>query len=301
MLLVHVACLLLLYSSRHARVDATIFPGNGSEISQLNRSVIEQLQKSNAGYSPYWQENCPSELLSRAISPDEEFTLEGKYIHHRSRVAIEHFLLVLNKLGLKPEDAWKTHVQNKPPIFGIAFSGGGFRASLNAASMYYALDERAQITPGSGIFQSLSYMTGLSGGSWFVGAVSIHDFPTADKLVSNVWNYFQREPLSASQGLSWLQYWLLITARVKAKRDAGFPVSAVDYWTNIIAPCVLGSSAIEASWSAVQNTSAFQAKRMPYPIITFVGKKDSKNVGINSNVVRYGLAISICANANPIV
>ena len=47
------------------------------------------------------------------------------------------------------------------PVIGIMGSGGGFRAACGLSGVMVALEE-------SGIFNCSTYLTGLSGSSWYV-------------------------------------------------------------------------------------------------------------------------------------
>lgn len=72
------------------------------------------------------------------------------------------------------------------PTVGIAVSGGGFRAALVGAGTFNALDGRntTAVQAGTGgVWQLASYMTGLSGGSWFVGSLAINSNPSIYDLV----------------------------------------------------------------------------------------------------------------------
>lgn len=76
--------------------------------------------------------------------------------------------------------------QTTGPTVGIAVSGGGFRAALVGAGTFNALDGRntTAVQAGTGgVWQLASYMTGLSGGSWFVGSLAINSNPSIYDLV----------------------------------------------------------------------------------------------------------------------
>jgi lysophospholipase len=73
------------------------------------------------------------------------------------------------------------------PTLGIAVSGGGFRAALYGAGTINALDGRNSTSTSAGtggVLQMASYLTGLSGGSWFLGSYAIHDMPAIYDLVT---------------------------------------------------------------------------------------------------------------------
>lgn len=72
------------------------------------------------------------------------------------------------------------------PNVGIAVSGGGFRAALYGAGTFSAFDGRndSAVQAGTGgVWQLATYMTGLSGGSWFVGSLAINNAPSIQALV----------------------------------------------------------------------------------------------------------------------
>lgn len=72
------------------------------------------------------------------------------------------------------------------PTVGIAVSGGGFRAALVGAGMFNAFDGRnkSAVKAGTGgVLQLASYMTGLSGGAWFVSSLAINSHPSMHDLI----------------------------------------------------------------------------------------------------------------------
>ena len=68
----------------------------------------------------------------------------------------------------------------------IAVSGGGYRAALYGAGALSALDSRNSTGASAGtggVLQLATYLSGLSGGSWMVSSLAIHDMPTLTDLV----------------------------------------------------------------------------------------------------------------------
>ena len=63
----------------------------------------------------------------------------------------------------------------------------------------------------SGFLQTNTYITGLSGGSWLIGGVAVHDFATIDTLRNDYWHL--QDNLVAPSGLA---------NQVRQKSDAGF-------------------------------------------------------------------------------
>lgn len=72
------------------------------------------------------------------------------------------------------------------PTVGLAVSGGGYRAALVGAGTFNAFDQRnnSAVQAGTGgVLQLASYMTGLSGGSWFVSSLAVNNIPPIQDLV----------------------------------------------------------------------------------------------------------------------
>lgn len=154
-------------------------------------------------------------------------------------------------------DAWRTYLANvqsaatvdlpdyvsdlldsdDAPTMGIAMSGGGYRAALFGAGVLNALDGRndsaAHVGTG-GLLQAATYLTGLSGGSWLVGSLAQHDFPSITSLVSG-WTTTV-DLCEPEGGLEKnLGYWKELMEEVRGKHKAGFAVTIVDLWARSIA------------------------------------------------------------------
>lgn len=75
------------------------------------------------------------------------------------------------------------------PNIRFAFSGGGYRALLNGAGALAAFDSRTYGSDAaghlSGLLQSSTYITGLSGGSWLVGSIFMNDFASVEVIMDN--------------------------------------------------------------------------------------------------------------------
>ena len=73
----------------------------------------------------------------------------------------------------------------------------------------------------SGFLQTNTYISGLSGGSWLVGAVAVHDFATIDILRSEYW--YLEDNLVAPSGLAnKTTLYTDLYDQVQQKSDAGF-------------------------------------------------------------------------------
>lgn len=103
-------------------------------------------------YAPV-KTSCPSTALVRpanGISPDE-----SNYFNSRKAKADVGLAAWLKGRGNFSTD--------RLPSVGLASSGGGFRALLEGAGVVQALDGRDSNVGTSGLYQGLTYESGLSG------------------------------------------------------------------------------------------------------------------------------------------
>jgi lysophospholipase len=148
------------------------------------------------------------------------------------------------------------------PKVAIAFSGGGLRAMLSGAGVFDGLDSRSttakpNLNDGkptvNGLLDWASYMTGtspssppppltrpaylgtsgymltsgLSGGSWLIGASAQNNYATIDTLRTKIWKKPQLIPDLSDFGFSFANM-----ASDFARKNAAFSdlASLVDLW-----------------------------------------------------------------------
>lgn len=113
---------------------------------------------------------------------------EKSYIEQRNLKTSSAHKQFLDRVGIGDDFDVENFYEllSKPVIISIAISGGGFRSMLNGAGALSAFDSR---TPNSsdaghlgGILQSASYLAGVSGGSWLVSSLVMHDFKPVVEL-----------------------------------------------------------------------------------------------------------------------
>lgn len=102
----------------------------------------------------------------------------------------------------------------------MAVSGGGYRAALYGAGTLSGFDSRNTSSSSAGtggLLQLTTYLSGLSGGSWMVSSLAIHDMPPLNELV-----------LGSDTQEGWqLQYNLLVPGGVLSVFDNN------DYYDNL--------------------------------------------------------------------
>ncbi|KAG6373882.1 lysophospholipase [Boletus reticuloceps] len=180
------------------------------------------------------------------------------------------------------------------PNFGIATSGGGYRAAIFGAGVLNALDGRNASSNSAGLgglLQTATYIAGLSGGSWFLTSLAQANFPTMqssvfgfpDPIVANNswggWNANYSIDAPSSNPVTVTQYLTNLIEELKGKYHAGYPVTFADYWSRTLARHFVNgtfsSNFFDESythgagilWSSVAETESFTSYTIPFPIV----------------------------------
>ncbi|WAR59609.1 hypothetical protein PtB15_11B249 [Puccinia triticina] len=173
-----------------------------------------------------------------------------------------------------------TKNQQHWPVFAIAHSGGGLRASLYAAGVLQALDSRSSSSPLRGVYSLSTYITGLSGGSWLVASAAANNYPTAPEMVKD----WQLEiDLAIPGGLNPLRSVQFLDAlhdTAKLKQAAGYNISLTDHWGRALGYHFLPGTSSENFYtnsptahgagmlfSNLRNMQSMQNHQVPLPII----------------------------------
>lgn len=201
---------------------------------------------------------------------------------------LREFLARMNITGFDARSYIDRHRDNATalPNIGIAASGGGYRAMLNAGGALAAFDSR---TPNStntgqlgGLLQSATYLAGLSGGGWLVGSLMANNFTSVQDLMNaqpdqsgGLWQLSQSilegPQTSRIQTLSTIQYYNELLSSVRSKEDAGFNfnTSLTDYWGRALSFQLINApkGGPSYTWSSIADDVEFAAGRTPLPIL----------------------------------
>ncbi|GAA5892136.1 hypothetical protein JCM6882_005704 [Rhodosporidiobolus microsporus] len=256
--------------------------------------------------------DCPSgDLIERTGSPGNNQTLaqgEQQYLdNRRANVSPQLWQNYLqeNATGSTGYDAMQ--IVNQQPKLALAVSGGGLRASLYGAGTISALDNRNSSTAG-GLLQLADYISGLSGGSWTVTSIALNDMEEIYPMVTGEgssrtggWN-LDADILAPGGLLSFgdnTDYYDALFEDVRAKADAGFPVSITDIWGRSLTYHFLNGTNEEnffstdarhdsgTLFSSIRLTTNFQAGAMPFPIVVTTSRvsEDQQVSGQSSTVI----------------
>lgn len=219
-------------------------------------------------YTPVKGQACPAGGLIRSATGIN--TKEAAYVKTRSSNASKNLVKYLKSTGQS------FNTTGELPTLAIAFSGGGLRAQLVGAGVRQAFDSRDSKLGVAGIYQSLTYESGLSGGSWLLGSISGNNYPTISYLRDNIWENTLQAGLLLPGNFSFLISDAVIIADVADKQSAGFTTTIVDFWGRLqgytFLPGINGGVAI--TYSDVASTSNFTAHNVPFPIITALGVEE---------------------------
>ena len=188
------------------------------------------------------------------------------------------------------------------PNVAIGASGGGYRAMLNGGGAILAFDSREPESNAAGglggLLQSSTYLAGLSGGGWLVGAIMVNNFTSISALrndrASNVWelqnSIFKGPDKGKIQALSSGQYYDDISNQVDRKKDAGYQTSITDYWGRALSYQLVNTSSGGPSqtWSSIQLQDSFANADIPLPILVADGRAPGeKLISLNCTVYEF--------------
>lgn len=147
----------------------------------------------------------------------------------------------------------------------------------------------AQAAGTAGWLDAVSYMTGLSGGSWAVGSFMANGGALPSDLAKDVWNLAESFIYPTSTNIT--TYYSELFSLAAAKQAAGFPVQVTDVYG-----LALGEHLLPTKWrmagtpnitfsQLLSEVAELQNASLPYPIITAVGLEDPAASGNITSVV----------------
>lgn len=229
-------------------------------------------RQDSPGYAPI-AATCPDTPLVRPA--DSLSTGESSYVSARQGLADGALEAWLSSQG--------DFSTSSLPVIGFTSSGGGYRSLLTTAGVVQAFDSRDSQTGVSGLYQSLTYQAGLSGGAWFLSSLAANNWPTVTSLRDGLWEQaFQTSTLVPANILSTAEAGILeaVTADIAAKQAAGFNVTVVDPYGRLLSYQLLygDDGGVMDTLSGLTGLSNFTSYNVPYPIITTRVNFPSRNL-----------------------
>lgn len=154
------------------------------------------------------------------------------------------------------------------PTIALTSSGGGFRATLSGAGTVQALDIRDTLVSTSGLYQAITYHSGLSGGSWLLSSMISNNYATITTLFNSIWKASLANGLFNPLG-SQATVYNTISNDLILKEAQGFRGTIADAWSRLISYAILpgANGGVDNLLSQVATKSNFKSFSVPYPII----------------------------------
>ena len=148
---------------------------------EVTTAIVRTERSTVEPYAPYHVECSADSLLRPATSLSAN---ESSYTISRKALADQALVEWLRKiLGSSVSVS-----ECKLPTLALAMSGGGPKAGLLAAGVVQGLDSRDSSYPISGLLQSLTYMSALSGGTLTLAGIMGNDFAKISTLKSTLYD-----------------------------------------------------------------------------------------------------------------
>lgn len=232
-------------------------------------SPIDERQLSLTPYAPT-QVVCPAGNLIRAakgVNPQE-----AAWVAQRKKRASASLKTWLGSTGAN----FPALATNQYPTMALVDGGGGFRGFLISAGVHKAFDNMEKTkTPMSGLFQAMTYETGLSGSAGSVGSYAGNNWPLTSSIASQLWGPALASGVTSPNNGDPTAA-VNLAANVASKQAAGFPISIIDAWGRLLSyVTLLGDDQGAAThMSDILNFGGYTSFQKPYPIITAIGVED---------------------------
>ncbi|KAF2169207.1 hypothetical protein M409DRAFT_36163 [Zasmidium cellare ATCC 36951] len=228
-----------------------------------------------ANYSSYApiQIQCPKRdqwvRSAGGLSDEETLWVEGR--KHKVLEGLTSYLERLNLSDFDLETYLARLQQNEAnvPALGMAISGGAWSSALTGTGALRAIDDR--FSPAveqriGGLLQSLTYLAGLSGGSWPVMGLATYNFPTIDAMV-HAW-HVDISRTTATTDTEHAATIQTMIEQIAPKHDAGYSLSYMDLLGRMFAyEFVEGpNGGMATTVSGIAELSKFREHNMPLPL-----------------------------------
>ncbi|OJJ42657.1 hypothetical protein ASPZODRAFT_124987 [Penicilliopsis zonata CBS 506.65] len=226
---------------------------------------------SSSSYAPYYVD-CPEGI--QLVRPPLSTSLnETRWVHGRKGEIVDALGRYLRRLKLEGLDAAeymdrvREDVDFNVPVIAWANSGGGFRSAMTGVGGLLALDERtagAKEARTGGLFQMLTYIAGLSGGSWPVASPTFHDYAPIREMVSD-WHV----EIDRFEATTYSEYAAPVEGYFESiyeKWEAGFNISVTDFLGRGFAYEYIPG--VNRTWSSIPELPGFKSFAGPMPILS---------------------------------
>eukprot|EP00122_Pirum_gemmata_P017632 Pgem_evm1s16518 len=230
-------------------------PSNYEDISvEKKREIREENVR-------YFNVSKPDSVDNKILSKQED-----EWIKKKDEKMEPYWRDYFDNVGLESFD-YNDYKNKRKPRVGVAVSGGGHRAMYLGMGFLNALDSRnelAKTKKTGGLFQVTSYLSSLSGGSWFVAALLASDYPlprdytdaNKDNLAKHLAKHYWSERAKILKNLELLK-----------EKEKFEDTTLVEIWGKTIAYQILNGTDPKLSDFAKNPDTAFSQHEGPFPVI----------------------------------
>ncbi|WVQ63560.1 uncharacterized protein L199_001713 [Kwoniella botswanensis] len=184
------------------------------------RHLVRSFFGGDTSYAPD-EADCP-ENQEWLWTADHLSKGEEKFLKKREKVVKEAVKKMM--------DSQQMPAPPQTPVIGYAISGGGYRAMITGLGGLMGLMKQSEeaVRAGTGGWaDAITYMAGLSGGSWGTASWISNGGMLPLDMIEKVWNLESNLILPDDGKLS---FYSNLIRQVDAKRKANFPAQLTDYW-----------------------------------------------------------------------
>ena len=217
-------------------------------------AVASLIAGGNSTYAPV-STSCPTTPLVRSTASGLS---DGEETYRVVRKAKADLALAFWLLKTNP--SFITALEWEMPTIALTSSGGGFRATLSGAGTVQALDGRDTAVSTSGLYQAISYHSGLSGGSWLLSSIIANNYATITSLFNSSWKAGLANGLFNPLGSQTAVY-NTINNDLLLKEAQGFRGTIADAWSRLISYVILpgANGGVDNLLSQVTTKSNFKS------------------------------------------
>lgn len=155
---------------------------------------------------------------------------------------------------------------------------------LISAGVVQGFDARESNKSTSGIYQALTYHTGLGEGAWMLFSLAAAGYPTVSNLNQALWKDAMKESLLDPETLaaSWTRS--MIPLELWSKLVLGMNVSVIDVYGRLLSSQLMREP---TTLSSIADISNLTSHGVPFPIMTAVGDRLGREDWTRRDAVQY--------------
>ncbi|WVW80586.1 hypothetical protein I302_102572 [Kwoniella bestiolae CBS 10118] len=184
------------------------------------RHVVRSWFGGDTGYAPE-EVDCPQ---------DQEWIWTADHLSKGEEEFLKKRETVVKEAVKEMMDKQQMPTPPRTPVIGYAISGGGYRAMVTGLGGLMGLMKESDeaVNAGTGGWaDAITYMAGLSGGSWGTSSWISNGGMLPLDMIDKVWNLESNLILPDDGKLS---FYTSLADQVNGKRETGFPAQLTDYW-----------------------------------------------------------------------